>query len=294
MKKDHVRQHYIPQFILKRFCYDGKNTLWFYDVKSKSISTADKSNVFMERNLYRDITNNKDELEIEKEFSKFEREISDILNKQFYNEKYIYITLEEHEKIKLFYALMGFRSINTIDYYKNNHDEQFEKIFSQYQSDKDFEKLWKRNLKEIVKCRSFTEVSFNYNVDDLIWLLMLNDTTGPFGYIKIVETEKEEFILSDSYPIVEYGPNEKGFDVDYYALYPISSKRAILLIYDGVEKNINFEDSILTKGFFTRPKVVDGKLEFYVKKMKDEQVDYFNQKIKENAKIGIVSLSRKF
>lgn len=292
MKNDHVRQHYIPQFILKRFCYDGKNTLWFYDVKSKSISSADKSNVFMERNLYRDETNDENEIEIE--FSNFEREVSDILNKQFYNEKYIYITEEEHEKIKLFYGLMGFRSKNTIDYYLNNHDVEFEKIYSLYQSDKDFEKLWKRNLKKLVRCRSFKEVSLNMEVDDLIWNFMVRDTAGLFGYLKIVETEGEEFLLSDAYPIVTYGVNGMGMEANYHALYPISPKRAILLMYAGVEQFIDFEDSILPKGFFTRPKVVDGKLEFYVKTMKSEKVAYFNQKIKENAKIGIVSLSRKF
>ena len=88
------RHHYIPQFILREFCYEDEE-LWFYDIKTKVLESSNTRDVFMVENLYLDKTNDKDKLEIESEFSIYEGEISRILDKQFYDQKYIYITKED-------------------------------------------------------------------------------------------------------------------------------------------------------------------------------------------------------
>ncbi len=60
MKIEPKRHHYIPQFILKNFCYDENNHLLYFDKKSGKISSEDTRDVFMVKNLYRDEINNAD------------------------------------------------------------------------------------------------------------------------------------------------------------------------------------------------------------------------------------------
>ncbi len=68
----------------------------------------------MGRNLYRDSINHNDNpTEIEKDLSVFECEVAQIINNKFLKDKRIKLTLEEHEKILLFFAIMGLRNEDT-------------------------------------------------------------------------------------------------------------------------------------------------------------------------------------
>ena len=288
MKNVPIRHHFIPQFVLRQFCYED-NLLWFKHKDTGVVESLGTRDLFMEKNLYYFKDDDADYYEIENALADYENEISRMLIDQFYDEKIIHIMYAEQESIKLFYAIMGFRSKRAADYFKNSKDKGFVDYYSIFQNDNDFEAFWKRNLKELVKCRSFLEVSRNPNIDKPVKVFMLRDTTGIFGsYLKVVETINEEFILTDSYPLVIFGNNAAGMEINLYEVFPISPKRAILIVYDKVDELINFNDSILPKGFFTKPEVKDGVLELYVKKMKDETVRALNAKTEEINQIGTI------
>lgn len=288
------RHHYIPQFILRKFCYEDEE-LWFYDIKTKVLESSSTRDIFMGENLYLDKSNGKDSLEIEKEFGKYENEISQILDKQFYDQKNIYITKEEEESIKLFYALIGFRSKNAAEYFQTCKDENFISFYKNYQKDEDFDQLWKRNLKNLAKCRSYKQVKESPNIDDPFKLFMLRDTTGAMGsYLKVIEAQNDEFVLTDAFPLVIYGLTPQGVPINLFEMFPLSPKRAILLIYNFVPLLVDYNDSILPKGFFTKPELEDRKIKLYVKKTNDEYVRALNKKTVEITRIGIVSRTGDF
>ena len=58
MKKEPIRHHYIPQFILRNFAFDDSGKILYYDKKQNTVSVVDSRDIFMEKNLYRDEINN--------------------------------------------------------------------------------------------------------------------------------------------------------------------------------------------------------------------------------------------
>lgn len=52
-----IRHHYIPQFILRNFCFNNHGEVRYYCKKTNVESVANTRDVFMERNLYRDEIN---------------------------------------------------------------------------------------------------------------------------------------------------------------------------------------------------------------------------------------------
>ena len=90
MKKEPIRHHYIPRFILRKFC-DENGELSYFDLKTRSVSLKKPEDVFVTRNLYRDIINHpEDPVKIETDLAKFENEtrepgIEDLKTKKVYN-----------------------------------------------------------------------------------------------------------------------------------------------------------------------------------------------------------------
>lgn len=293
MKNIPVRHHYIPQFVLKRFCYEG-NKVWYYDINEKQISSIDISDAFMKRNLYKDKINDYDEMQIERDLAKYETEISKLLAEQFYDEKDIYLTEAEEDKIKLFYAVMAFRSKNASDFFKNTKTKEFIDYYNKYQPDGDFEAMWKRNLGLIVNCRSLKEVVTNPKIDEPFKMFMFRDTEEIAGsYLKIVESEGEEFVLTDCYPLVKTGTNLNGIELILYEYFPISPQRAILVV-SNISDYIALDYLQLRKGIFTRPEETDGeKYKYHVKKIKNEEVKMLNESTIPLAKIGVIIRNKK-
>lgn len=68
MNKDHIKQHYIPQFIIRSFCNDDK--VFYYDKKNKRLVRRWPKEIFEEENLYKYIEYNKeDSNKIEKDLA---------------------------------------------------------------------------------------------------------------------------------------------------------------------------------------------------------------------------------
>lgn len=67
---DHVKQHYIPQFIIKNFCKTDKKT-YYYNSTNKTITQKFPNEIFEEKHLYeysqgKKVSINKIELELAK------------------------------------------------------------------------------------------------------------------------------------------------------------------------------------------------------------------------------------
>ncbi len=72
-----IRHHFIPQFILRNFCFNNRGEVRYYCKKTETESIMNTRDVFMARNLYRDEINTPDDpTKLEREFAEFEREVS--------------------------------------------------------------------------------------------------------------------------------------------------------------------------------------------------------------------------
>ncbi|MBQ9106951.1 MAG: DUF4238 domain-containing protein [Clostridia bacterium] len=104
-----IRHHFIPQFILKNFCFSNHGEVRYYCKKRNVESVANTRDVFMERNLYRDEINSpNDPTKIERDFAEFEREVSLIVKSKLLSEDKIILNMEEDSKLRLFFCIDGF------------------------------------------------------------------------------------------------------------------------------------------------------------------------------------------
>ena len=294
MKKVPIRHHYIPQFILRNFCFDNNGNTFYNDVKSKKQSIKQIRDIFMLNNLYRDTINNDNPVQIEEDFARFENEVARIIKDKFlYSEEFVLTRLED-EKLKLFFALMPFRSKSTQELFKKGLSKKSKITYANWQHNKNFEDFWKRNLGKLVNCRSLEEVINNNEIDAPIKAFLTRDTFGFFGkYFCVVEPKGiGEFVLSDCYPVVFKGicepPVCASFEIEIFNVYTISPKRAILFANDGCQETpldiLQLRPSVLNK-----PIIKDNnEMLFRVKKLYWEEVEIINKMVVENANEGFI------
>lgn len=291
MNKEPIRHHYIPQFILRNFCFNDNNELYYYDKESQETTIRNTRDVFMEKNLYRDEINySNNPTQIEKDLSRFENEVSQIINGRFLNDKEITLTFDEEERLRIFFAIMGFRSKNASNIFSENTDRENKEFYSYFQGNDNLQDLWKRNLGYIVNCRTVEEILNHENIDIPIKIFFQRDTIGFFGmYFAVVERkEKEDFIIGDAYPIIENGLLDNGIQVPIYSMFPISPSRVILLVSNGAEGTPR--DVVnLRRCVFTKPKVDNDNMTFTirVKGLYIEEVRHLNSMAVKNAQEGI-------
>ena len=283
------RHHYIPQFILRNFC-DDHQRLYYYDKCRGTVEKRKTSEVFMAYNLYRDeVNNSEDPVRIEKDFSIFEREIAEILNDRFLKDNEIVISAEEDEKIKLFFALMGFRSKRTSGVFGENASARTREGYSAYLDNKNLQDMWKRNLGHLATCRSLQDVITSPVIDDPMKAFMIRDAGGPFlRYISIADCrEPNEFVIGDSYPVVIVGGLTIGLEVELYSVYPISPKRVLLLTCPAALEAPNhirgLRECIVTKPF----KIDDSHTKLKVRKVYEEETNFLNNWIIKNSSDGV-------
>lgn len=291
LKREKIRHHYIPQFILKHFCFDEKGCTFYVDVKTKQETKMQIRELFMEKNLYNDMINSDNPVKIEDDFARFECEMSRIINTKFINEEEFSLTLYENEALKLFFALMAFRSKSTQQLFKEGLSRDSRKIYSNWQGNRNFDDFWKRNLGKLVNCRSLQEVMQREDIDEPIKVFMMRDTFGK--YFCIVEPRTDgEFILSDCYPVVNTGeccsPMGKAFELQMYDIFPISPKRVIILASVGVD-NSPSDVLMLRPLVFGQPIVKEDNTRLYrVKKLYLDEVETINDMLIKNAKEGYI------
>ena len=255
-----IKHHYTPRFLLRPFSHE-KDYLKYCSKKNFEVCDKKIEEIFMVRNLYRDEINNIDNpTKIEKDLAKFESEISKTVNK-FRTGDDVVITVAEADALKLFFAIMGFRSKRASGDFSENANDEFKEFYSIYQENGDLTDLWKHNLELIVNCRSIQEVLRNDSIARPIKLFMLRDTEGVTGMHFVVAESRgnEEFIMGDILPACMYGRTDNGVELPMYYYIPLSSERVLFLFADGTEvapeKVVGFR-----RDFFKYPKYSkDGK-----------------------------------
>lgn len=294
--KQPIRHHYIPRFLIRPFCDNQKEAL-YYDKHTKTSSVRTPEEIFMARNLYRDSINNADNpVQIENDLSKFENEASHIIAKLRKDDD-ILISTEDEEKLRIFYAIMGFRSERTAQAFGDNASEEMSEYYSFYQEDGNLTDFWKRNLGALVNCRSLREILNHPSIDDPIKLFMRRDAFGILGiYPMVIERRGgEDFILGDSYPLVVEGVFPDGLSAPVYWVYPISPSRALIYVANGAE-GAPPEVTGFEKDFFAKPRLQRDRktIKVPLKKVYEKQVRNINQMIINASTEGLVFQNNTF
>lgn len=229
VSKEPIRHHYIPQFILKNFFFDtDRNQLLYFDKRTSTISIKQPRDIFMVKNLYRDDINNSDDImKIEKDMARFESETIKIIAERF---------LKRDEILKLFFAIMAFRSKSTSKMFSTEASEKNKVFYSTYQKNGNLDEFWRRNLGNLINCRSMREVREHKKIDASIKAFFLWDTYGLTGlYFAVAERRGPlEFLISDVYPTLITGTTVWGTELHMYSICPTSPDRIILLVSNGV------------------------------------------------------------
>lgn len=289
MHSEPIRHHYIPQFILKNFCFEDKR-LHYFDKQTGCISVKDTRDVFMVRNLYRDEINYAvDPVKIEKDLADYEREIAPIIKERFLTEREIFLHRKRMKNYDCFFAIMGFRALSTKLCFGEEISKQSKKFYKQYQADGNILDFWKRNLGYVVQCRSFEEIWNHPHIDDPIKLFFRRDIIGYFGkYIAVVEANNENaFVIGDTYPVVISGILDNGLPLIMYDIFPISPNRVLFMANNGVQGTPK-DVLVLREFLFQPPKHIkeSNMLRIRVRKLCTDEIQHINREVAKNASQG--------
>ena len=292
MSKEYIRHHYIPQFILRNFCInDDNNDICYYDIKTKQIIFSKTNEIFKEDNLYRDKINYPEmPIQIEKDLSKYESEMSLLINGKFLKEDEIVITKEDEEALKLFLVLMGFRSIYAYEQFSDSMAQHNKDFYSKWQPDGNFNDFWKRNLGYLVNCRSIEEVLKHPNIDEPIKIFTARDVNSLFGtnFVVCEKRGNKHYVLGDCYPTKMTGDNPQLPNMLLYYLFPISPDRLIIIFHNGLENAI--QDVVKFDKKLIKYPFIDSNNNYHIKvqKMYNVDVEMVNNEIIKCSKYGYV------
>ena len=289
MRKEPIRHHYIPQFILRNFaCDNDKKLVCYYDKESQSVLKREILEVFMERNFYRDEINCKDKpVQIEYDLSVYEREIAELIKAKFLDKRKFELSKEEVDAIKLFFAIMSFRNIHAKEQFGDRSSKESKNFYKHFQANENLEDFWKRNLGHLVRCRSMKDVANHPEIDPPIKLFMRRDTCSVSGkYVIVVEPkEGDGFILGDCYPLVFTGDYLR---LPLYDVCPISPNRAIIIASRGVDHTPRDVLS-LRPGVFDLPEINEnGNSVIITKRLSLDEVQFINREIEKNSHKGFI------
>lgn len=226
------RHHYIPQFILRNF-NDENMQVNYWDIAAGTLEKRNTRSVFMNIHMYRDELNHPENPTItESGLAAFEAEIAGLI-KRFLSESQIEITREELEKLRIFLTLLSFRSDLRMNQYKNNNFDSATRSVLENYANGDFYDLWKREMAELARCRSYQQIQESSLLDPIIKNDFMNDLKG--YYMTVVETRGQDFLISDVYPTLEICPMEDNLishtmvNMKLHRFYPISPSRMLVL-----------------------------------------------------------------
>jgi len=291
LKKEPIKHHYIPQFILRNFC-DERGYVNYFDKVSKEITSCKPKDIFMEKNLYRDEINcAENPTKIETDLARFEQEISKLIKEKFLDGDRVFLTKEEDEKLKLFFAIMGFRSYNAMSQFSKGLSKKAAKMYAKYQNNGDFLDMWKRNLGYLVNCRSGEEVLNHKEIDEPIKIFMMRDMYGLWGtYLVVVEKKEEEgFVIGDTYPVVVTETTMQDIQLPMYTINPLSPSRAILVVgnraKDTLGDILGFRPAVLNKPSWNDAEQI---VTIRVKRLYPEEVQKINYLIANSASNRVI------
>ena len=295
--------HYIPQFILRNFTDENKQ-LTYWSIKDKKLSKRNPKSVFMNEIMYRDESLD-NPVQIENDFSLFEKEYSDIIHNKVLNTNKIILTRKEVEIIRIFLSLMSFRSNLRMKQYKEKlFDDSSRRLLQQFQLNENYEQLGKRELNILTKCRSYDEINSSKDIDPIIKQEFMNDIQGQ--YMTFVEARGGDFLISDLYPTLEIFPLQNNINIHLHHFYPLSSNRMLVLnhiMFRPEKEDLNYELKTMKsfskisgnlieipKTKYKLPGMIYSKDDVFiynVKKIYKEDVEYINSLFLNEANVGL-------
>ncbi len=309
------RHHYIPQFILRNFCFKNKR-LYYFDKSKNTASVKQTDEIFMTRNLYRDEINHMNNpTEIEAKLAKYEDEVATLIKHRFLNEDEFVLSESEEDKLRLFISIMAIRNEKSLHQFKNVEDNINKDFYTMYQTNGDFTDLWKRNISHILDCRSIKEILENEKIDKPFKYFMVRDgylncegiDESLFSalqknwfamrnfilYLVVMERRGDkDFIIGDNYPPIITGTSNNDKEMHLYTLCPISPKRIILLVSGGALKAPE-RVRIFAKDVLNPPNCDNnGNLHISVKKIYQKNVEEINRTIIDVSEKGYAFLDK--
>ena len=168
---NHVKQHYIPQFIIKNFCKTDKKT-YYFDTANKSITQKFPNEIFEEKYLYEYSQDKKENInKIELDLAKFETDASYVL-KQFLTNNNVSVSFEESEMIKYFFFIMILRSKFMLSSYNKEILEYNQQSFPDI-TEKELDEFYKENLEKLVNCRTLMDINETINTQFIQYAAMM-------------------------------------------------------------------------------------------------------------------------
>lgn len=266
-KQESHKHHFVPQFILKNFADDEKQ-LYHWDNVEKKLEKKSVSEVFMDNDMYRDEKQSAENpTAIEDDFSVFERKIAMLIQDKIIDQSEIRISKKENEELRIFLTLLSLRSRYRKEQYINDSfDSDTRKELFNYQQDSDFESLWKRELGLLAKIRNYDKIRKNKNIDAALKREFFDDYDN--FYMSFIETEEENFLITDVNPTSEVYPLDIYCAMHY--LYPLSPKRMLLLSHNEF---INGKNGSQLYNYFKCFSKIDGKLYEHAEEESDHMKD---------------------
>lgn len=296
------RHHYIPQFILRNFTNES-GQLMYWNIGESKLETRNPRSVFMNMNMYRDEENHQDNpTQIESSLSNFEKEIAELINKKMLTGNEIILDRTELESFRIFLFLLSFRSDLRMNQYKNKKFDPFTlEILKKYAPDENFENLWKIEVEELSKCRTYEEIENSTIIDEIIKQDFFNLLKGM--YMTFVDARGGEFVISDLYPTLEIFPIHSQANIHMHCLYQLSPTRLLLLNHIMFKQETN-DPMIETMKKFSQIKgnliippknsytnqfsySKTDKYRYKVNKIYSDDVEYINALILNEARIGV-------
>ena len=304
-KQQPKKHHYIPRFILKNFNNEnGQVNYW--NIEKDKLEKRNTKSVFMNIDMYRDeFLNHEDPTQIESKLSIFEREIAELISNKILNKEEIILDRRELGKLKIFTTLLSFRSNHRMKQYSENLFDGFTRqILLKYQPDGNFKELWKREIDDIATCRCQKDIENSKNIDPIVKQEFLNSMSC--FYMTFVDTQDEEFILTDIYPTLEVFPIDANINLHMHYLFPLTPTRMLILNYFVFRndcwdfptlKNMMLEYSQI-KGNAIIPSInkrtsnhllnPNDKFIYHVRKICRKDVEYINALFLNEAKVGFI------
>lgn len=288
-----IKHHYIPQFILRNFNFEGNITFW--DKKKNKLEKRNSSSIFMVKNLYSDDKNHPTDPQIiEKKFSYLETEVAKIINEKILGKTEIKINRVENELLRKFLFLLSFRAeYRKQQYIDGAFDDSTKANLAPFVKDNDYVDLWLRENEEILDSNRYRDTYVNDKISKIIRNDLESHLLG--YYMTFIEARGQDFILGDMYPTSEKYliTMEAGIHMHYF--YPLTPN--LLLVLNSIHykkeyKNITpfnfFEFSRTKDQFVIQPKNIrknefkisdEDEYIYKVQKIYEDDVKYVNHLI---------------
>lgn len=226
-------QHYVPRFLLKHFCVDGK-TISVTDLKTKKKYKTNIANAAQENRFY-NLKTMQGDVSLEEMFSGLESKVAPIVDKIVTTESIGWLKDEDFDLLEDFVLCQFYRTRKSINNTTKILKSENIPVFDRYNANGEkVETLYSGDL-DIDDNMSKT---LTYNIlNHMEHNDVVRDAMASMEWLLLKTPENKKFIMSDS-PVVlisttrpaDYKGETAGFELpDAQILFPISSHLLLLL-----------------------------------------------------------------